>query len=494
MVMSSSENERKLVKVLFNQNTWWFTQNVPKTLSKPFRRRDFYFLQDKIIEKEILAIIGPRQVGKTTLLYQLIEHLIKYKKIDPKRVLYLSFDYPYLTTITDTPINDILEIYSTQILREPLQNLKDRVYIFFDEVCKLGTWSSALKGWYDLKYKMKFIVSDSSSSDVLKGSSESLVGRINPYIMLSMKFIDVINYYENNKKIASLLNKINWDLRDGFVDSIKRSDPNIFYEQIKIAYITLAPYEDNFKIHLQKYFLKDGYPELLDIEDLRTCTEKFGNYLSLTLYKDIMKIFNIRDPKTLDELITLLADSTTQRINIDSLSKTLLIKRDTLIKYLNYLESAFMISRLEFYAKSRASRIRKQKKIYLNNTGLRNALIGNLNEDLLSNNVELGKIAEMLVFDHSKRLKFCIEPGFEPKLYYWRTTRGDEVDIIMELFKKPIPIESKYSKNIRKSDLKGIYKFLNSQKKTFGIVITKDKLDLEENIIYIPLWMFLIMC
>jgi predicted AAA+ superfamily ATPase len=48
---------------------------VPNTLSKPFKRRDFYFLNDKILEREIIAIVGPRQIGKTTILYQLIERI-----------------------------------------------------------------------------------------------------------------------------------------------------------------------------------------------------------------------------------------------------------------------------------------------------------------------------------------------------------------------------------------------------------------------------------
>ena len=338
------------------------------------------------------------------------------------------------------------------------------------------------------------MVSDSSSADVLKGSSESLVGRINPYIMLSMKFIDVIRYYETKNKKLEPFDKINWDLRQAFTEAVKKSNPKLFYNQIKDTYTILVPYEDKLKIYLQTYLLKDGYPELLDLENLHSCAERIRNYLNLTLFKDIVRIFNVRDPKALDELVTLLADSTGQRINNDGLSKNLSIKRDTLIKYLNYLEATFMISKSEFYAKSRASRIRKQKKIYLCNTGLRNALIGLFNESLLRNNMELGKVAETLVFEHSKRLKFCLEPGTEPELFYWRTTQGNEVDIILELFQKPIPIESKYSRDIRKSDLKGIYEFLDNNKKSFGIVITKDNYDFKENIVYIPLWLYLLMC
>jgi hypothetical protein len=451
-------------------------------------------LNDKILEREITAIVGPRQIGKTTILYQLIEHLIKDKKVDPKRILYLSFDYPYLTTITEKPVNDIFEIYPTQILHEPVQKLNGTIYVFLDEICKLKDWSRILKGWHDLKYPINFVVSDSSIADVLKGNSESLVGRISPYTMLSMKFVDMVMYHGKDNNLDRLFNKVNWNLRDAFRISIKRSDSKTFYNEIRDAYTTLVPYEDKLKIHLQEYLLKDGYPELLDIEALTSCAEKLRTYLNLTLYKDIVRIFGVRDPKALEELVTLLADTSSQHVNYDSLSKTLSIKSDTLKTYLNYLESTFITSRAEFYAKSRASRIRKQKKIYLSNVGLRNALIGALNEGLLRDNVELGKVAEILVHEHCKRLKFCLEPGFKPELFYWRTTQGEEVDIVIELFRKPVPIESKYSNDIRRRDLKGLYQFLKEYEESFGIVITKDRFDLRENIIYVPLWLFLLMC
>ena len=167
MVMIKTEAEQKIVRMLYEQNAWWVTGAVSPDLSKPFKRRDFHILKNKLLEKEITAIIGPRQVGKTTLLYQLIENLLQEKKVNPKRVLYASFDYPYLSMLSETPINDIFEVYSMQILREPMQKLKERIYIFFDEICKLEKWSSILKGWYDLKYQIKFIISASSSTDFL---------------------------------------------------------------------------------------------------------------------------------------------------------------------------------------------------------------------------------------------------------------------------------------------------------------------------------------
>mgnify|MGYP000663308960 CR=1 FL=1 len=492
--MMKANTEQKIIRILHDQNPWWESNRVPDNLLKPFKRRDFYVIKEKKLDtKEITAIIGPRQVGKTTVIYQLIDHLINEKKVNPRRILYISFDYPYLTTITKTPVDDILRTYSTHILKEPLSNLADRIYIFLDEVCKLEQWSRVLKGLYDLQRPIKFIISDSSSSDILKGSSESLVGRISISLMFPLKFVDVLKY--SHRKKSELFNKVNWELRKAFKRSINKSDPKPFYECLRWAYSLLAPHEDFIKIHLNEYLLKDGYPELLNIESLDLCAEKLRTYLALTIYKDIVRIFNLRDPKALEELVVLIADVSSQRVEYTSLCNILGIKRDTLVNYLNYLESVFLISKAEFYSKSRAARIRKIKKLYLSNVGLRNTLVGMLNEALLQDSSEVGKVVEILLHEHCKRLKFNLERG-RVELFYWKTKQGNEVDIVLELFRKPVAIESKYKNEIQKKELKGLRKFLEEHNESFGVVITKDilDLDLKDRMIFIPLWLFLLMC
>ncbi|PKK81775.1 MAG: hypothetical protein CVT47_00680 [Thermoplasmata archaeon HGW-Thermoplasmata-2] len=490
-IFGKMENEHKILRALYDQNEWWSTSKVPDALLKTFRRRDFYVLKDALLEKKITAIVGPRQVGKTSTMYQLIDDLIT-QKVNPNRILYISFDYPYLTTITETPLNDVMEAYSSQILREPVQKLKGAIYVFLDEVCKLKDWSRILKGWHDLKYPIKFIVSDSSSADILKGSSESLVGRIDTHIMLSMKFVDLINYKEGGDAI----NHISIDLRNMIGMSIKESNPEKFYAALKESYANLIPHEDSIKIYLQDYLLKDGYPELLDEDSTEICSKRLREYINLTLYKDIMRVFDIHDPKALENLVTRIADETAQRMEYANLSSELSIKEDTLKKYLNCLESAFMVSRSEFYSRNRASRIRKARKIYLSNVGLRNALVGQLNRDLLNDSAELGRIAETLVYEHCKRLKYCLEPGSNAEIFYWKNKKGEEVDIVMEIARRPIPIEVKYRKKIDNEDLKGINEFLEKYQKTclFGIVITKDLLEMRGKLIFVPLWLFLMAC
>jgi len=486
------ENKYVVLHALYEQNPWWVSGVVPeefikpiKTLETPFKRRDFFVLRNKLAEKEITAIVGPRQVGKTTILYQLIDSLIQERKIDPKRALYFSFDYPRLKA----EINEVLDAYATSVLREPLQELRAPIYVFLDEVCRVKGWSRLLKGWYDLKYPIKFVASHSSSSEVFKGASESLVGRIAPYVMLPLKFVDVVRFHCG--ETGEVVNNLSMEARNALALAIKSG--NIEFNSLKEVRLALTPYEDSLKACLQTYLLKDGYPGLLDESSLRVCTQKLKDYLSLTLYKDVMQIFNIRDPVVLEELVVLLADASSSLVEYSSLSKTLSTKLDTIKNYLGYLEAVFLISRAEFYSKSRSARIRKRDKVYLTNVGLRNALLGQLEESLLSDITSVGKIVETLVHEHCLRLHFYLA-GPPTKLFYWRTPQGKEVDIVMEVFRRPIPIEVTYGADVGKKKLQGMNEFMKKHGSPFGILVTRETFDLREEVVYIPLWFFLLMC
>ena len=93
--MIDSEIEVNLILALNEQNPWWIQGTPPKKLAKRFRREDFYHIKKELEKKEIIAIIGQRQVGKTTMLYQLSDYLINEKNTNPKNILYFSFDNPY---------------------------------------------------------------------------------------------------------------------------------------------------------------------------------------------------------------------------------------------------------------------------------------------------------------------------------------------------------------------------------------------------------------
>jgi predicted AAA+ superfamily ATPase len=497
IVMIDQITEINLIRALNEQNIWWKEGIPPEKFARKFRRRDFYPTSKELEKKEITAIIGQRQVGKTTLLYQLIEYLIKEKNIDPSKILFFSFDNPYVGITrnkTSNLINDILDVFSVNILKQSFSKTEQTVYVFFDEISKYPNWSEILKGWYDLKYPIKFVVSDSSSSSVLKGVSESLVGRIKIQIMLSFKFLDFVKY-KMPSSIAQILNQINLDLREKFLESMIIGAPNDTFDFLKMIYSDLSPIENDFKTYLRTYMIKDGFPELIDIDSLDECRKKLYDYISLTLQKDLLRIFQIRNPRALEDLVAYIAAESSQRFIYENTARNLAITNDTLKEYMDYLESVFLISRAEFYSKSRAARIRKSNKIYLNNIGLRNVLVNKLTDDLFTDSKDVGKVAETLVHDHCKRLKFCLELTPNPELFYWNDKKDNEVDIIFEIQNKLIPIEVKYQNTISNSDLKGIKAFLSQYKtSSFGLLVTKDLLDLKDGIIFVPLWMFLLIC
>ncbi|MFQ6107776.1 MAG: ATP-binding protein [Thermoplasmata archaeon] len=480
-------DEMGLTKALHDQNPWWSSGTVPEALSKPFRRRDFYTLRDKMDHEAILAIIGPRQVGKTTVMHQLAQNLMK--RVDPRRILYFSFDYPYLDLLTEAPLTHILETYTTQVLREPVGELTDRIFVFLDEVCKLDGWSEALKGWFDLRRPIKFVLSDSSSQSILRGRSESLAGRIEIQRMLPLKFIDVVGYYEK----IDVLKDANYELREALRLAVENDDANVFADAARRQLNALAPHEAKLRIHLHNYMLKDGYPGLLEVDSLPECSRALRTYVDLTTYKDLIRLFDIRDPRALEGLISLIAQESSRRMTNETMARALGLRQETLNRYLDYLESAFLLSRSEFYTRSRVSRMRKSKKLYLTNAGLRNAITGALRESTLQDPLEIGKIAETVAYDHCKRLKYCLERSGPPEIFYWND-RTAEVDMTMELFGKPVPVEVKYRSSVTSSDIRGVKRFMEAYNSPLGMVLTRDDFSSTEKLVLLPLWFFLVMC
>ena len=123
---------------------------------------------------------------------------------------------------------------------------------------------------------------------------------------------------------------------------------------------------------------------------------------------------------------------------------------------------------------------------------MRNAVLGRNRSQVES---EIGKMAETVVVDHCRRLRYRLHPRSEFEVSYWRN-KSTEVDVVLDLGNLVIPIEVKYRESIgRGKDRKGLRCFLEENEGTdFGIIVSKDELSLEENILAIPLWLFLLIC
>ena len=269
----------------------------------------------------------------------MINFLIKEQKVSAHRILFLTFDSYKLSSLDfDSIIYDFC-----QYIEEPTDNLKDNIYIFCDEIHNLDNWANKIKYWHDNNTKIKFIISGSSTSNILKGSGESLLGRINFQLILPLSFKELLA--DNLEKTL-----INTDL------------PFLNFSLLNHQYKHLQKYQQEILIILNRYMHLGGFPEIQFIKNIENAYETLKNYKFLALNKDILEIKDIKEPKTLSNLFDLTTDFMSQRVNFNHFASTLKIKIDTVKLCLSFLEEAFLLYTSSIYTKSHIINTRKEKK------------------------------------------------------------------------------------------------------------------------------------
>ena len=253
-------------------------------------------------------------------------------------------------------------------------------------------------------------------------------------------------------------------------NALAETDPDLLYE-------TFLKYRDNLlhvvpdmDHYLTNYIIAGGYPGLFGV-NLDDAKDILMDRFMLTLHKDIMRTFAVRNIKGLENTVIRCAMQSCQVTDYHSFAKAVGIKYDTLMVYLGYLADVFMISESHFYSKS-DSTFAKGKKVYLRDHSTRNVLVGLLNTRLFEFGEEVGKTVETIVQDHASRLAGTYTG--RPKSYYWKGKK--EVDIIIKPSVIPIPLEVKYRQD--PGDISGIKEFMKEFDSPFGIVVTKDTLKI----------------
>lgn len=493
------EKSREILRIVKTFNPWWETSKIENI--EPFKRLDFHATKYRLEDDKILTIVGARQVGKTTMMEQLIEHILTEYN-EPKNILFIRADNSGLNAFSKNPIDDSLQVYQEYVLKEEISRINHRIYVLIDEVQKIENWAQTVKSWYDINKKIKFIISGSSSAKIIMDSTKPFVGRAVNQIVVPFKFLEVVRYDKFNlQKDSEYLLKIRDVLRENLKEIIEKkeiaeSDINSIYSGFRTAYKNLALEENYMKNLLNKYIIKGGYPGVVKQPQFKKCIESLT-----TNYKDVInsdiKVTNlIRKPQLMESLLVSLARSTSQILNTATVSSDLEENSSIIKEYIRFLEDTFILSVSENFRIGKNSRIRKKlKKVYINDVGLRNVINNSFDDSVIQDGYELGKLVETIVFNHCIRLRFSLTEGTEKDVFYWREN-GNEIDIIFECKKHVLPIEVKYRNRIEKSDLKAIYNFVkNNNKAPFGFVVTVDKLeyDKESKIIYVPLWLFLLM-
>lgn len=458
-------------------NPWWNNEKINEQFLLGRKRNEFNDIIEKIDNKRILSIIGPRRVGKSTLIYQTINYLLEEQKVDNKRILLFSGDDPSLFFDENDKLSNVLDVYFDEILEENISKLTSKVYVFIDEIHFIKSWQNYLKTYFDRKYNIKFIITGSSSMHLFKDANESLLGRIEDIYVLPLTFNQFMNFYMTyiSKDSDIEIPKIDFNNMD---ESIKKLE-DIYYNQ-----------DLKFKIKkiLKKYILVGGYPEYFEVKDIEVWQKQLSeDIITRGIYKDILTMYNIKSPEILEKLLYYIAANNSQAFAYSGIASTFGIDTVTIMTYLGYLKQAFLINILENYSNNIAKVIRTNKKLSILDNGIQNSLLKqkDIDSDLA------GHIVESMV-DFDFRL-LCEKENY--KQFYYRNSDKEEIDIIIDRNIDIIPIEVKYTNQIENSNLKVINKFIEEHQDKginqakFGIVVTKDILKKEGSLYFIPYWL-----
>lgn len=463
---------------LITNNVWWNDEKINPQFLLGRKREEFGNIIKALDEKRILSIIGPRRVGKSTLIYQTINYLLEEKKVDSKRILFFSGDDPSLFFDENDKLSDVLEIYFNEILEENITKLTSKVYVFIDEIHFIKNWQNYLKICFDRKYNIKFIVTGSSSLHLFKDANESLLGRIENIYVLPLTFQQFMNFHRTyvSKKEDIILPKFDLD------------KPEESFKNLKDVY-----YNEELKLEIRKilneYILVGGYPEYFEVRDIEVWQRRLADdIITRGIYKDILTMYNIKSPEVLEKLMYYIADNSAQTFSYSGMTGNFSIDTVTLISYIGYLKQAFLINVLENYSTNIGKIIRSNKKLSILDNGIQNSLLKKREIDANT----AGHIIKKMV-DFDIRL-LCEKENYNE--FYYRNQKKEEIDIILDRKIDVIPIEVKYTNQIETSDTITIKDFIQKNKdnklgKTkYGIVITKDIYKKEDNLYFIPYWLF----
>ncbi|MFH1209286.1 MAG: ATP-binding protein [archaeon] len=352
-------------------NPWWKENSINKELAKPYKRKSFAHIIDLTKYRNIIILSGLRRVGKTVLLYQVIEHLLK--KIEPRHILYFNFD---------KRVKELTEILNKYEESTNINWKKEKVFVFLDEIVKLSEWADKIKLIYDAFPNIKFLISSSSSVRLEEEAIKNLAGR---YFIVNIKPLSFIEYLELRGKSK-------------FLDNI-----NLWEKEIKKEF--------------QNYLLK-SFPEIIDWEDKPLIKDYLkSTIIDKVLKEDIPDRFKNVNKDLLLNLIEIFYSEPGMYIDYDGLSKKLRISKKTLVKHIFYLEFSYLINRIRNFRVNVFVASRKMQRIYANWWSLASCYSDNYDkimENIVSSSINAkyywrkeGKEIDFLIVD--KKDIICIE-------------------------------------------------------------------------------------
>lgn len=428
--------------------------------------------------QEILTLLGLRQTGKSTLTFQLIDHLLRREQTAPGRIFYFTFDDLSLRQEISASFGNFLKVVE-RFLGGEVRGRKDPVYVFIDEVQKLPGFVEYIKMLYDLRLPIRWVLTGSSSLTLKSQVKESLAGRVVQLPVFPFSEHELFLGHGDPPPDKTAVREFLFESRIPDKRALRKIQAE------------LLPSKHRIKTLLEEVLVFGSLPAVALSRDVERKKLLLKNYRDTYLDQDIRNL--VREDKlwVYQKVMELLGGRIGDLLNYSAIAAQIEVAVDTVKRYALLLEKTFVLRTLTTCSRNVRAEILKTPKVYFTDLGLRNALLG---LDDLSRIENLGQSGVVLENALIERLQSVIaREGYGTRLHYWRTRAKEEVDIVLAGPAGLLPIEVKYDRKIRPRHLNGIKAFLEKEKEHVGIVIGRwDEAEIIEDgksrIFLIPYW------
>lgn len=443
MPLFNITEEQILNRIQF-ENPWWIDGKIDEYYLSMKRRLYFYKFSPLVSNstiKRATVLMGPRRVGKTVMIFHTIQQLID-DGVDPQKIFYLSIETPIFNGIG---IEALFNYCRKAVGKD--DDLRG-FYVFFDEVQYLKGWEVHLKSLVDSYHHVKFVVSGSAAAALKLKSIESGAGRFTDFTLPPLTFHEYIHL----KNLENLIipKKKNWNEIELEV-----------FDTINI---------DQLNQHFLDYINFGGYPEVSLSKDIQADPIRYikSDIIDKVLLRDLPSLYGIQDVQELNSLFTTIAFNSGNEFSYDTLSVSSGVSKNTIKRYISYLEAAFLIrvvNRIDLSGKKfkRANYF----KIYLTNPSLRSALFSPIRSD----SKVMGNMVETAIYS-----QWFHRYWHTPYYARWKSGEVDIIGLTPGNLKPAWAVEIKWSNRYysKPSELKSLSSFLLKNQLNRAIVTTID--------------------
>ncbi len=397
-----------------------------------FRKEEYYEAMKSLKDAKVLALIGPRGVGKTTIMKQMMKEL--------KKTLFFSFERE------ETRDGEVVEALMDVAISYSIK------YLFLDEIQFVDGWDEILHKYYTSgECDVKVIISSSQPLSISK-TGQQLEGILHSLYVNLLSFRDflMMKGMELPDPIPEGMDEFT------FLETQYKNMDRILVETL-----------------FREYLFKGAFPKLVNETDVEVIRNYIEDVVGKIIYHDLPYLFKVRKADKVYTLFQYLCEHMGERITISHIVKEVGINKRTVKRYLGYLTDTFLIKISQNYSKKQAKRTKKVKKIYPIHPSIAIQISGNLTEHLDSTAME--KYAEC-----------SFASG-----YLWRD-EGVEIPIVLSDV-DPSPIDIDYGNKLDVDRIKKILRFMEVFDSSLGAILTKDNMGrlyvAGKEIYIVPAWL-----